>query len=184
LDKVIVLLSQPLSEKIGVFLWVYGENPDTQTCSPVIHWNHKQKEQAMPRHQRILVADSSKYFSNTIWRMLIPESEFELVGLTENTAETIKMALCLTPDIILVDLSHSKIRGLQTVIALHSVQPHVPIVTLMPISSYEYTRASMDAGATVCLTKSEIANNLAKTLRNLKPGQLSIEENLLLYSSI
>ena len=138
----------------------------------------------MPRHQRILVADSSKYFSNTIWRMLIPESEFELVGLTENTDETINMALMLSPDIILVDLSHSEIRGLQTVAALRLAQPQIPIVTLMPMTSYEYTRASIDAGATVCLTKSEIANNLAKTLRNLKPVQLSIEENLLACSSI
>ncbi len=133
----------------------------------------------MPRHQRILVADSSKYFSDTIWRMLIPETDFEFVGLTEDTDETVKMALVLAPDIVLVDLSHSEIRGLQTVAALRTVQPQIPIVTLMPIPSYEYIRASLDAGATACLTKSEMANKLAKTLKDLRPIKLPVEQKLL-----
>ena len=34
----------------------------------------------MPR-QRILVVDGSKYFDTSIWRMLIPETEFEIVVL-------------------------------------------------------------------------------------------------------
>jgi DNA-binding NarL/FixJ family response regulator len=124
----------------------------------------------MPRHQRILVADSSKYFDNSIWRMLIPETEFEIVGLAGNTDDTVKMAITLFPDIILVDLSHSEICGLKTVAVLHTVHPHVPIITFMPISSREYTQASLDAGATACLPKSEIVDVLLQTLRDLTPA--------------
>ncbi len=136
----------------------------------------------MSRHQRILVADSSKYFDNSIWRMLIPETEFEIVGLAGNTAETVKMAITLSPDIILVDLSHPEIRGLQTVATLHTVHPHIPIITFMPISSHEYTRASLDAGAIACLPKSDMANALLQTLRSLTYPQSSINANLLSYS--
>ena len=123
----------------------------------------------MPRHQRILVADSSKYFATSLWHMLIPESEFKIVGLADNTAKTVQMAQSLSPDIILVDLSHSQTRGLQTVATLHNIQPYIPIIALMPISSQEYTQASLDAGASACLTKSEIANMLLQTLRTLVP---------------
>ncbi|MFC1976265.1 response regulator transcription factor [Chloroflexota bacterium] len=133
----------------------------------------------MSRHQRILVADSSKYFDSSIWRMLISETEFEIVGLAGNTDETVKMAITLSPDIILVDLSHPEIRGLQTVAVLHTVHPHVPIITFMPISSREYTQASLDAGAIACLPKSEIADVLLHTLRSLTLAHSSAGVNLL-----
>jgi DNA-binding NarL/FixJ family response regulator len=126
----------------------------------------------MPRHQRILVADGSKYFDTSMWRKLIPDAEFEIVGLAGSPDETLKMAITLSPDIVLVDLSHSQTCGLQTVIALHNVDPHVPIITFMPISSHEYTRASLDAGAIACLTKSEVANMLVQTLRHVTPPGL------------
>lgn len=131
----------------------------------------------MPRHRRILVADSSKYFDNSIWHRLIPETEFEIVGQAGDPDQIVKMAKHLSPDIILVDLSHPENCGLQTVTTLHTVHPDIPIITLMPISSYEYTRASLDAGATACLIKSEIVDLLLQTLRNLVPAQSSVSVN-------
>lgn len=117
--------------------------------------------------QRVLVADSSKYFAPSFWHMLIPETEFQIVGLADNTDNTVQMAQALSPDIILVDLSNSHIRGLQTVAAVRAVQPATPIVTFMPIASQEYAQASLQAGANACLTKSEIANKLLHILRGL-----------------
>ena len=133
----------------------------------------------MPRHQRILVADSSKYFDHSIWHRLIPETEFKIVGMADNPDETVHLALVLSPDIILVDLSHTQTRGLQTVAALHTSHPHIPIITFMPISSCEYTRASLDAGAAACLTKSDMADVLLQTLRNLTPTSPATTPNLL-----
>jgi DNA-binding NarL/FixJ family response regulator len=121
----------------------------------------------MSHQQRILVADSSKYFAPSFWHMLIPEPEFQIVGLADSTSKTVRMAQTLSPDIILVDLSTSHIRGLQTVAAVRAVQPVTPIVTFMPIASQEYAQASLEAGANACVTKSEIANKLLHTLRGL-----------------
>ena len=132
----------------------------------------------MPQHQRILVSDGSKYFDTSIWCMLIPEPEFEIVGLASSTNETMHLAGVLTPDIILVDLSHSYTCGLQTVAVLHSTYPHIPIVTFMPISFAEYTRASLDAGASACLTKSDMADMLVQTLHHLTPAQTTVLQDL------
>jgi DNA-binding NarL/FixJ family response regulator len=121
----------------------------------------------MPQYRRILVVDGSKYFPTSIWHRLVPESEFEIVGLTHNTVETVEKVLTLSPDIILVDLSHSETCGLQTVSTIRAVYPAIPIITLTPISSREYTRAAFGAGATACLTKSEMADGLLQTLREL-----------------
>ena len=135
----------------------------------------------MPPSQRVLVADSSKYFDNSIWRMLIPEPEFEIVGLANNTEEAVTMALTLAPDIILADLSKSTKLGLQIIKALHAVQPTIPIISFRPNSSREYTSAALNAGAAVCLTKSEIAEALPQTLYRLIPVQSSIPRSALSY---
>jgi DNA-binding NarL/FixJ family response regulator len=128
--------------------------------------------------KRILVADGSKYFASSIWQMLIPEPEFEIVGLACNAEEAINMATTLFPDIILVDLSHSDMRGLRTIQTLNALHPGSSIITFMPISFHEYTQAALDAGAAACLPKSEMANVLVQTLRDLIPVQSSIGADL------
>jgi DNA-binding NarL/FixJ family response regulator len=121
----------------------------------------------MSPRQRILVADGSKYFDSSIWRMLMPEPEFDIVGQAHNTEDAISMAGTLTPDIILADLSHSDMRGLQTVQTLHNIHPTIPIVTLSPLASQEYSQAALDAGAAACVTKSDMAEMLLHTLQGL-----------------
>ena len=121
----------------------------------------------MGQRRRILVVDGSKYFDSLIWRMLIPEVGFELVGLARNPDEALEMADTRHPDIVLLDISHSKTRGLGAIEALHLAQPAVPIVAFTPISSDQYTQAAFEAGASACFAKSEIANVLLKTMGSL-----------------
>ena len=117
----------------------------------------------MSYRQRILVADGSKYFDHSMWRMLIPEPEFDIVGMANNTEEAIEMARTLAPDIILADLSHSEMRGLRTIELLHRIHPTIPIISLSPITSQEYSQAAFNAGATACVTKSDMADILLQS---------------------
>ncbi|MEW5960778.1 MAG: response regulator transcription factor [Chloroflexota bacterium] len=131
----------------------------------------------MRHSRRILVADSSKYFNATFWRMLIPEPEFEIVGLANNTEDALKMAHTLSPDIVLADITRSTLSGLRIVEALRAVHPGMPIITFRPVASQEYTQAALNAGATACLTKSELAEVLPQTLYNLTQGQSPVSTN-------
>ena len=121
----------------------------------------------MARHRRILIVDSSKYFGSSMWRTLIPETEFEIVGPTITTNETLIMAFSLVPDIILVDLARPASKRLQTVATLRSVYPNIPIITFMPIVSKEYTQASLNAGASACVPKAEMADVLLQTMQRV-----------------
>jgi DNA-binding NarL/FixJ family response regulator len=132
----------------------------------------------MAQRRRVLVVDGSKYFDNLIWRMLIPESEFEIVGLARNADEALEMAIALFPDIILVDLSHSEVRGLWAIKALHAAQSATPIIAFTPMSSHEYTQAALDAGATACFAKSEMVDVLLQTIWRLIPARSSVPGHL------
>jgi two-component system invasion response regulator UvrY len=136
----------------------------------------------MPQHHRILVADSSKYINRSIWQILLPEPEFEIVGFACNTAEAVNLTTTLLPDIILVDLSRPERCGLQTIQALRTVHPDISVITFSPIPSYEYTQAALDAGAAACLTKSDVANVLLQTLRGLIPVRPSLATRLLSFN--
>ena len=95
------------------------------------------------------------------------------------------MAVSLNPDIVLIDLSHSAMGSLRTIRRLKQLVPDVPIVTFMPMWlneanwSDEYSRAVLEAGATICLTKSDLADVLLQTLLELSPSlQDHFEQNI------
>ncbi len=121
----------------------------------------------MSRRQRVLIADSSRYFDNAIWQRLLPETDFEIVGIASSTEAALSMAFLLRPDIILADLSHSAMPGLRTIEALQTALPDIPIVTFSPLASPEYTQAALQAGAAACLAKSDLAEALLEILHRL-----------------
>lgn len=121
----------------------------------------------MSRRQRILIAHSSKYFGSAIWSLLIPDPEFEIVGMANDLEEAVNMASSLAPDLILVDLSDSESYGLRTIQTLHAIYPYLPIVTFVPVWTHEYSPRALAAGATSCLTESDIAGTLLQKFQNL-----------------
>ena len=136
----------------------------------------------MAQRQRILVANSSKFLGNSVWSRLIPEPEFEIVGLACDTEEAVDLSTSLSPDVVLVDMSRAELCGLHTIQSLHKVHPEIPVIAFMPTSPGECTQVVLDAGAAACLTKSEIADMLLQTLRNLIPVRSLVTSRLLNYS--
>jgi DNA-binding NarL/FixJ family response regulator len=136
----------------------------------------------MAQRQRILVANSNKFLGNSVWSRLIPEPEFEIVGLASDADEAVEMAGELVPHVILVDLSGAEMNGLQTIEVLHTAFPRIPIIAFTPVSSGECHQAALEAGAAACLTISEIADMLLQTLRNLIPIRSLVMAHLLNYS--
>lgn len=123
----------------------------------------------MSRRQRILIAHSGKFFGSTIWSMIVPEPEFEIVGIANNIEEAVNMASNMSPDLILVDLSDTEVIGLQTIHTLYALYPFIPVIAFVPVWANEYTKRALDAGATTCLTESDLADVLLQKLQNLLP---------------
>jgi DNA-binding NarL/FixJ family response regulator len=131
----------------------------------------------MAQRQRILVIDNSKYF-NPLWQLLLPETEFEVTGLAGDPDQAVAMAATHTPDLALVDLGPEGMAGLSPIIALRAAHPELPIVALSSFSFGEYTRIALEAGATACLEKSELAETLLPTIAKLVPGHPLVTRGL------
>ena len=53
----------------------------------------------MAQRQRILVANSNKFLGNSVWSRLIPEPEFEIVGLASDVEEAAEGILALASEL-------------------------------------------------------------------------------------
>ncbi|MEW5958813.1 MAG: response regulator [Chloroflexota bacterium] len=124
----------------------------------------------MAQRQRIFIAHSGKFLGSAIWSMLVPEPEFEIVGMANSLEEAVNMVNLVSADVVLIDLSDAEVLGLQTIRALRTINPSIPIITFIPVWSYEYTERALEAGATTCLTESDLAGALLQKLQNLLPA--------------
>jgi DNA-binding NarL/FixJ family response regulator len=121
----------------------------------------------MARRQRILIAHSGKYLGNAIWSRLVPEPEFEIVGMANSIEEAVDLVDLVAADVALIDLSDAEAVGLQTIRTLRTINPSIPIITFVPVWSHEYTKRAIDAGATTCLTESDLAGALIQKLQSM-----------------
>ena len=119
--------------------------------------------------QRILIGDNSKFFDQQMWQTLLPEPEFNIIGIASDSQAITRQTIAHRPDTILLDLSASEMGGLWTVESLRAIQPEATIITLLTGWSPQYSQAARFAGATTCLIKSEMAETLPETLRTLRP---------------
>jgi DNA-binding NarL/FixJ family response regulator len=121
----------------------------------------------MTQRQRVLIVDGSRYFGSLIWRLLIPESRFEIVGLARSVDEALGLALACSPDVMLVDVSHAAPFGLAAIASLHTMRPITPILAFTSTSGDEYSQAALTMGAAACLAKSEVVDGLTQTILSL-----------------
>jgi DNA-binding NarL/FixJ family response regulator len=133
----------------------------------------------MTQRQRVLIVDGSRYFSSLIWRMLIPEPRFEIVGLARCVDEALELAMARSPDVILVDVSHAATSGLAAIASLHAMRPTTPILAFTSTSMDEYSQAALNVGAAACLAKSEVVDGLSQTILSLIRTRSSQARHLL-----
>jgi len=74
----------------------------------------------METKKKILVADASEEFRSILTEALRAEDDFEIVGEARDGQDTVRMALELSPDIIVMDLVLGRMDGMDVLDALPS----------------------------------------------------------------
>ena len=126
------------------------------------------------RRVRILVVDDHQMLREALVGML-EASGFEVVGAVADGADATSLAVELTPDVVLMDLSMPVLNGLDATRLLREVVPGVAIVVFSAFDSPELKRQAFDAGAVAYLPKGCGAERLRATVEaavTLASGQL------------
>ena len=126
------------------------------------------------RRVRILVVDDHQMLREALVGML-EAAGFEVVGAVGDGADATSLAVELTPDVVLMDLSMPVLNGLDATRLLREVVPGVAIVVFTAFDSPELKRQAFDAGAVAYLPKGCGVERLRATVEaavTLASGQL------------
>jgi DNA-binding NarL/FixJ family response regulator len=126
------------------------------TCPPVV---------AVPF--RILVAEDTESFLDTIAIVLENDARFEVAGRARNGRVAVELAERVAPDAVVMDIEMPVLDGVEATRLLKAAAPEVPIVA---ISGNDYEERVLEirrAGADDYVRKARLAEELPRVLAAL-----------------
>lgn len=120
---------------------------------------------------RILIADDHPIFRDGLRRLLEADPGLTVVGEAADGIETLKLALKLKPDLLLLDLAMPRQSGLDTLQELAGSCPHLrTIVLTAAVEKPEIVRA-LQLGARGVVMKEAATQLLLKSIRSVMKGE-------------
>lgn len=116
----------------------------------------------LPRRTRLLIADDHPLFAESLAVLLAADPRLDVVGVAENGAEALELALELEPDVVLMDVNMPRLDGVRATHAIVSELPRVRVVMLSSSAAVEDVERSHRAGACAYLTKDADAASITR----------------------
>lgn len=115
---------------------------------------------------RILIADDNELVRRGVRELLSSETGWEVCGEATDSAEALRKAQELLPDLILLDISMPDMNGLEAARLLRDVLPEVKIIIISQHDQAQLLPSAINAGACACVDKSFLNTDLLPTIRN------------------
>ena len=120
---------------------------------------------------RVLIADDHAVVRMGLSALLGAEDDIEVVGEAKNGEETVREALRLMPDVVVMDLVMPKKDGVAATAELHEKLPSVRILILTSYSTSDGIAHAIEAGAAGALMKSAENESLISAIRTVHAGK-------------
>jgi DNA-binding NarL/FixJ family response regulator len=119
---------------------------------------------------KIVLAEDHRIVREGLRALLDPRPSCEIVGEAENGLEAIRCVEKTNPDIIIIDLSMPKMRGLDAIAEIKSRSPETKILVLTVHKAEEYVHEALRAGAHGYLLKDATAVELKMAIEQVLEG--------------
>ncbi|MEP7199818.1 MAG: response regulator transcription factor [Chloroflexota bacterium] len=120
---------------------------------------------------RILISDDHPLFRKGMSALLSAETDFEVVGMAANGAETVDLAARLQPDVILMDLQMPGGSGLDATRAIVHTSPHIRILVVTLFEDDDSVFAALRAGARGYILKDADEAEMLRAIRAVGNGE-------------
>ncbi|MGL5406441.1 MAG: response regulator transcription factor [Propionibacteriaceae bacterium] len=131
---------------------------------------------------RVLVADDQSLICSALAAMLGLEDDIEVVGQASTTAEAIRLAEQLKPDVILMDVQMpdggGPSDGIDASAQVLKVSPLSRIIIVTTFGRPGYLRRAMEAGAVGFMVKDAPAERLIEAIRSVAQGLRIVDPEL------
>ncbi len=122
----------------------------------------------------ILIADDHKIVRMGLKSLFAAEKDLSVVGEADDGAATVRQALKLAPDVIIMDLVMPKKDGVAATAEIHAKLPETRIIVLTSYSTSDTIAAALAAGAAGAVMKSADDDTLLTAVRAVAAGQTFI----------
>ena len=119
----------------------------------------------------ILIADDHKIVRMGLKSLFAAEKDLTVVGEADDGDVTIRQALKLKPDIIIMDLMMPKMDGVAATAEIHTKLPNTKIIVLTSYSTSDTIAAALAAGASGAVMKSADDSTLLTAVRTVAAGR-------------
>ena len=119
----------------------------------------------------ILIADDHKIVRMGLKSLFAAEKDLTVVGEADDGDVTIRQALKLKPDIIIMDLMMPKMDGVAATAEIHTKLPNTKIVVLTSYSTSDTIAAALAVGASGAVMKSADDSTLLTAVRTVAAGR-------------
>jgi two-component system, NarL family, nitrate/nitrite response regulator NarL len=118
----------------------------------------------IPAKIRVLIADDHRLFAQALEAILATEEGIEVAGHASDGAEAVKLALALSPDVVLMDISMPVMDGFEAAAQIRRQRPYAAVLMLTGSNSRKDVDRAREAGAVGYVTKDRIAAELIEAI--------------------
>ncbi len=121
---------------------------------------------------RILIADDHEIVRRGIVAQISHRSDWEVVGEATNGRDAVELALRLSPDLVVLDLTMPELNGLAAASRILAASPAARVLILTMHESEQLVREVLAAGAQGYVLKSDAGRVLMAALEALLDGRM------------
>jgi DNA-binding NarL/FixJ family response regulator len=107
------------------------------------------------RAVRLLIADDQRLFSESLMTVLEEDERVEVVGIADNGAQAVELAVRLRPDVILMDVKMPVMDGLEATRRIRAADVDAQILILTGTEAEIGSEDATAAGASAFLRKEQ-----------------------------
>ncbi|HYG33202.1 MAG TPA: response regulator transcription factor [Clostridia bacterium] len=127
---------------------------------------------------RVLIADDHALVRSGLRALLAAQSDIEVVGEAADGVGVIEACRKYAPQVVLMDLSMPGRGGIGATQDLHQTFPEVKVLVVTMHEDGAYVRQALLAGASGCVFKKSLADELITAIRAVFLGQQHIPSTL------
>ena len=127
---------------------------------------------------RLVLAEDQRMMLGALGVLLELEDDLTVVGTAVDGDEALRLALLLTPDVLVTDIEMPGLTGLEVTAEIRRRGLPTRVVILTTFARSGYLRRALDAGAAGYLLKDAPSATLAEAIRAVHAGRRAIDPEL------
>lgn len=125
---------------------------------------------------RIVIADDHSMMRHGLRRIIEENAGLEVIGEAGDGLELLELLKTVVPDLVILDMSMPKIRGID---AINEIKKRYPAVKVLVLSMHkEYLCRALSAGASGYILKEDADRELFSSIEHIRHGRTFISPRL------